>query len=163
MNVDEQTNCDGVEGLTITATLTEGTTVSTQQTDFADGIITFTSISAGDYTCSVTVEDETGPVESMQIQCTPSGKFRHACQHYLCIILGYSISIIIYLALGPAGLAFTGPMLVMSHIDTLAGYNLQHTCAEGYDTYSWSSHSFIHSFCQSVTVWCLTLPSQQCL
>ena len=67
-------NCDGVEGLTITATLTEGsfnTNISTQQTaaDFADGIITFRSISAGDYTCSVTVEDETGPVESMQIPC----------------------------------------------------------------------------------------------
>ena len=70
VNVDEQTNCDGVEGLTITATLTESDTiVSTQQVDFADGIITFTSISAGDYTCSVTVEDETGPVESMQIPC----------------------------------------------------------------------------------------------
>ena len=78
VNVDEQTNCDGVEGLTITATLTEGTTVSRQQSDFADGIITFTSTSAGDYTCSVTVEDETGPVESVQIQCTPSGKYSYA-------------------------------------------------------------------------------------
>ena len=72
VNVDEQTNCDGVERLTITATLTEGVIdmiVSTQQADFADSIITFKSISAGDYTCSVTVEDETGPVESMQIPC----------------------------------------------------------------------------------------------
>ena len=72
VNVDEQTNCDGVEGLTITATLTEGvidTIVSTQQADSADGIITFRSVSAGDYTCSVTVEDETGPIESMQIPC----------------------------------------------------------------------------------------------
>ena len=69
VNVDEQTNCDDVEGLIITATLTEGTIVSTQQADFADGIITFRSISAGDYTCSVTVEDETGPIESMQIPC----------------------------------------------------------------------------------------------
>ena len=72
VNVDEQTNCDSVEGLTITATLTEGVIdmiVSTEQADFADGIITFRSISAGDYTCSVTVEDETGPVESMPIPC----------------------------------------------------------------------------------------------
>ena len=84
VNVDEQTNCDGVERLTITATLTESTTVSTQQTDFADGIITFTSTSAGDYTCSVTVEDETGPVESMQIQCTPSGKYSYAQIPVLC-------------------------------------------------------------------------------
>ena len=71
VNVDEQTNCDGVEGLTITATLTESDTiVSTQQADFADGIITFRSISAGDYTCTVTVEDETGPVESVHIPIT---------------------------------------------------------------------------------------------
>ena len=70
VNVDEQTNCDGVERLTITITLTgRDTIVSTQQVDFSDGIITFTSISAGDYTCSVTVEDEIGPVESMQIPC----------------------------------------------------------------------------------------------
>ena len=70
VNVDEQTSCDGVEGLTITTTLTESdTVVSTQQADFADGIISFRSISAGDYTCSVTVEDETGPIESMQIPC----------------------------------------------------------------------------------------------
>ena len=72
VNVDEQTNCDGVEGLTITATLTDGVIdmiVSTEQADFADGIITFRSISAGDYTCCVTVEDETGPVESIQIPC----------------------------------------------------------------------------------------------
>ena len=75
VNVDEQTNCNGVERLTITATLTEGNTiVSTQQADFEDGIITFMSISAGDYTCSVTVEDETGPIESVRIPCTLSGK-----------------------------------------------------------------------------------------
>ena len=39
VNVDKQTNCDGVEGLTITATLTEGafnTIVSRQPADFAD-------------------------------------------------------------------------------------------------------------------------------
>ena len=70
VNVDEQTNCDGVEGLTITATLTEGNLIiSTQQTHYSDTVITFRSISAGDYTCSVTVEDETGPVESLHIPC----------------------------------------------------------------------------------------------
>ena len=70
VNVDEQTNCDGVEGLTITATLTESDTiVSTQQADFADGIITFRSISAGGYTCSVVVADGSETVESVQIPC----------------------------------------------------------------------------------------------
>ena len=71
MNVDEQTKCDGVEGLTITATLTDGNlNISTQQTNYSDTVITFRSISAGDYTCSMTVEDETGPVESVHIPCT---------------------------------------------------------------------------------------------
>ena len=70
VNVDEQTNCNGVEGLTITATLTDGNLNSTQQTNYSDTVITFMSVSAGDYTCSVTVEDETGPVESLHIPCT---------------------------------------------------------------------------------------------
>ena len=71
MNVDEQTSYDGVKGLIITATLTDGDTIiSTQQTHYSDTVITFRSISAGDYTCSVTVEDETGPVESVHIPCT---------------------------------------------------------------------------------------------
>ena len=71
VNVDEQTNCDGVEGLTITATLSDrNMIISTQQTNYSDTAITFESISAGDYTCSVTVEDETGPVESVHIPCT---------------------------------------------------------------------------------------------
>ena len=71
VNVDEQTNCDGVEGLTITATLNDGNmTISTQRTNYSDTAITFESISASDYTCSVTVEDETGPVESVHIPCT---------------------------------------------------------------------------------------------
>ena len=71
VNVDEQANCDGVEGLTITSTLSDrNVTISTQQTNYSDTAITFESISAGDYACSVTVEDETGPVESVHIPCT---------------------------------------------------------------------------------------------
>ena len=70
MDVNEQANCEGVEGLSITATIAEGArTISTQEANFADGTITFESISAGDYTCSVTVEDGTGPLESVQIPC----------------------------------------------------------------------------------------------
>ena len=70
VDVNEQANCEGVDGLTITATIAEGTrTISTQEANFADGTITFESISAGDYTCSVTVEDGTGPLESMQTPC----------------------------------------------------------------------------------------------
>ena len=76
VNVDEQTNCDGAERLTITANVV----ASTQQTNYSDTMVTFSSdsISAGDYTCSVTVEDETGPVESVYIPCTVNkGEQKH--------------------------------------------------------------------------------------
>ena len=73
VNVNEQANCDNVKGLNITASVTRGDQViSSREADFTDNIFTFESISGDDYTCSVSVEDETGVVESMQIMC---GKF----------------------------------------------------------------------------------------
>ena len=60
-----------MEGLTITATLTDGNRIiSTQQTRYSDTVITFRSISTGNYNCSVTVEDETGPLKSVHTPCT---------------------------------------------------------------------------------------------
>ena len=92
VNVDEQTNCDGVEGLTITANMI----ASTQQTNYSDTMVTFSSdsISAGDYTCSVTVEDETGPVESVHIPCAVSrGEQKHnsACLYEIRTPLGPAV------------------------------------------------------------------------
>ena len=70
MNVNERSFCDDSNELFITATISGGSSVIlTEETSFADTTITFESISPGDYTCSVTVEDETGPVEAMQIPC----------------------------------------------------------------------------------------------
>ena len=74
MNVDEQTiaNCDGA--LTITANVI----AATQKINTSDTDVIFGSISAGDYTCSVTVEDETGPVESVHIPCAVGqGELKH--------------------------------------------------------------------------------------
>ena len=76
VNVDEQTiaNCDGVEGITITANVI----AATQKINTSDTDVTFRSISAGDYTCSVTVEDETGPLESVHIPCAVGqGELEH--------------------------------------------------------------------------------------
>ena len=73
VNVDEQVNCDGLEGLAITVTLTGGAVdMTAMRADFMDGIITFTSVSAGAYTCTVAVEGDNGFRESMQIPCTSS-------------------------------------------------------------------------------------------
>ena len=81
-DIDEQANCAGVDGLAITATIAEGARIiSTQETAFADATITFESISPGDYTCSVTVEDGTGPIETMQIPCVSSAR-ELGCCHY---------------------------------------------------------------------------------
>ena len=71
VDVNEQANCEGVEGLTITVSviLTNYSITLTRQSDFADVTIVFPNVPAGDHTCSVTVEDGTGPIESMQISC----------------------------------------------------------------------------------------------
>ena len=63
-------DCVSMDELTITATIIEGTTIlSTQETSFVDTIISFESISPSDYTCSVTVEDGTGPIQVVNISC----------------------------------------------------------------------------------------------
>ena len=68
--INEHMYCDEIDELTITATVTEGSRiVSTEETSFANTRITFESIPPGDYTCSVRVEDRTGPVETMQVPC----------------------------------------------------------------------------------------------
>ena len=70
VNINEHMFCDEMDELTITATIAEGTRViSTKEALFANAQITFESIPPGDYTCSVRVEDGTGPVETMQIPC----------------------------------------------------------------------------------------------
>ena len=70
VTVNEQANCAGVDGLTITATIAEGARIiSTQQTDFADSSINFESLAGGDYICSVSIGDGTESIESMQIPC----------------------------------------------------------------------------------------------
>ena len=75
-----QHNCDGQDTLTITATIADGDTIiSTQEdTSFTDGSITFESIPVGDYTCTVTVVDGMGAIESQvrQIPCgsSPTGR-----------------------------------------------------------------------------------------
>ena len=66
VNINDQVFCEEMDELVITATIAEGSRViSTLETNFADTIISFESISPGDYTCSVTVEDGTGPIETM--------------------------------------------------------------------------------------------------
>ena len=76
VNVNERSLCNNVDELTITAIVIEGTRdLATQETvEFADTVITFEFISPGDYTCSVRVEDETGPIEMLQIPCGMLGK-----------------------------------------------------------------------------------------
>lgn len=75
VDVNQQANCDNVKGLVLTATITRGDQViSTREADFADNIFVFDSIFGDGYTCSVTVEDESGVMESMQIMC---GKLRN--------------------------------------------------------------------------------------
>ena len=74
VDVNDQHNCDGQDALTITATIADGDTIISTQEEaaFTDGPITFESISAGDYTCTVTVVDGMGPIESQvqQIPCS---------------------------------------------------------------------------------------------
>ena len=90
VNVDEQINCADVEGLTITATIVEGNRIvsTPQQTNYSDTVITFRSISAGDYTCMVTIEVGTVTVESMQIPCTVNrGKWECCSIHSLRLLV----------------------------------------------------------------------------
>ena len=67
-------NCDGQDTLTITATIADSDTIISTQEDaaFTDGSITFESIPDGNYTCTVTVVDGMGPIES-QVQQIPCG------------------------------------------------------------------------------------------
>ena len=76
MNIENQVFCKEKDQLVITATVAEGSRVLlTQEANFANTIITFESIPPGDYTCSIRVEDGTGPVETMQVPCgSTSGK-----------------------------------------------------------------------------------------
>ena len=69
-----QHNCDGQDTLTITATIADSDTIISTQEEaaFTDGSITFESILDGDYTCTVTVVDGMGPIES-QVQQIPCG------------------------------------------------------------------------------------------
>ena len=74
VDVNDQANCDGVDGLTITATIADGgNIIASEYAAFADSTITFEeSISPGDYTCFVTVEDGYRPIETMQTPCASS-------------------------------------------------------------------------------------------
>ena len=71
VSISNQANCDGVERLSINVTVnTLERIVATQAAEFADTVITFESISAGNYRCRVTVEDGTATVDSMEVSCS---------------------------------------------------------------------------------------------
>ena len=78
VDVNDQPNCVGQDTLTITATVSDGTTdISTQGgAEFADGPITLGSVPDGNFICTVTLVDVIGPIESQQIPCgnSPTSK-----------------------------------------------------------------------------------------
>ena len=70
VDVNERSNCDGVGGLSIRASVTNGTEViSTLQADFADATIMLRSVPPGAYNCSITVQDRIGPIETRVVPC----------------------------------------------------------------------------------------------
>lgn len=72
VDVNEQSNCDGLDGLTINANIMEGDKIiSSKMANFTNITITFLNemIPPGDFICSITIEDETGPIESSNRSC----------------------------------------------------------------------------------------------
>ena len=74
VDINEQANCNGVEDLSITASISSGNTVlASQRARFANAIVMFESLDSGDYDCSVTVESSTGSLQEMSIPCSVVG------------------------------------------------------------------------------------------
>ena len=95
VDVNDQHNCTDQDTLTITATVADGATnISTREgADFTDGPITLEPVPDGDYTCTVTVVDRIGPIESQQIPCGNSlstskcALILFVCMKYVCLFV----------------------------------------------------------------------------
>ena len=79
VDVNDQYDCMDQDTLTIMATITDGdgSVIDTRESaDFTDGPITFGSVSVGEFTCTVTIVDGMGPIESQEISCgiSPTSK-----------------------------------------------------------------------------------------
>lgn len=69
VDVNEDTNCEGVDVLSITVIVTGDATDLSQSVDFQDISVMLEPLSPGDYTCSVIINDGTGPIDSMEFPC----------------------------------------------------------------------------------------------
>ena len=91
-----QQNCSGRDTLTITATIAHGDTIISTQEDanFTDGSITFESIPDCAYTCTVTVVDGMGPIES-QVQQIPCGNSPTSGGRTLMLVISFGLCILV--------------------------------------------------------------------